>query len=175
MAAGGHLEFWWLDWSKCKNDARNGFSMPKLVGNVVLHSFRYQFVFKLHFQYGHRRQFWILASQKFRRREGHGGVFFSKYFKKLKSSLKPYYALSGHGTPRLHPTILTKSDIIYVYAHVYSHILTVLAFMNTRQIFIIHFIILSLRHFYLSYRIIALKSMLRYIIVHWSAAPHHSL
>ena len=59
MAAGGHLEFWWLDWSKCKNDARNGFSMPKLVGKVVLHSFRYQFVFKLHFQYGQRRPFWI--------------------------------------------------------------------------------------------------------------------
>ena len=39
MAAGGHLEFWWLDWSKYKNDARNWFSMPKLVGKVVLHSF----------------------------------------------------------------------------------------------------------------------------------------
>ena len=38
-------------------------------------------------------------------REGHGGYFFSKYFKELKSSVKPYYALSGHGTPRLHPTI----------------------------------------------------------------------
>ena len=58
-----------------KNDARNGFSMPTLVGKVVFHSFRYQFVFKLHFQYGHRRLFWILASHKFRRhfREGHGG------------------------------------------------------------------------------------------------------
>ena len=33
--------------------------MPKLVGKVVLHSFRYQFVFKLHFQYGHPRPFWI--------------------------------------------------------------------------------------------------------------------
>ena len=78
MAAGGHLEFWWLDWSKYKNDARNGFSVPKLVGKVVLHHFRYQFVFKLHFQYGHRRPFWILASHKFRRhfREGHGGYFF---------------------------------------------------------------------------------------------------
>ena len=58
-----------------KNDARNGFSMPKLVGKVVLHSFRYHFVFKLHFQYSHRQPFWILASHKFRRhfREGHGG------------------------------------------------------------------------------------------------------
>ena len=58
-----------------KNDARNGLSMPKLVGKVVLHSFRYQFVFKLHFQYGHRRPFWILASHKFRLhfREGHVG------------------------------------------------------------------------------------------------------
>ena len=33
--------------------------MPKLVGKVVLHSFPYQFVFKLHFQYGRRRPFWI--------------------------------------------------------------------------------------------------------------------
>ena len=75
--------------------------MPKLVGKVVFHSFRYQFVFKLHFEYGHRRPFWILASHKFRHhfREGHGGSFFSKYFKELKSSVKPYYALSGHGTP----------------------------------------------------------------------------
>ena len=50
-------------------------------------------------------EFWLLI--KFRRhfREGHGGKFFSKYFKELKSSVKPYYALSGHGTPRLHPTI----------------------------------------------------------------------
>ena len=61
--------------TKYKNDARNEFSMPELVGKVVLHSFRYQSVFKLHFQYGHRRPFWILASHKFRRhfREGHGG------------------------------------------------------------------------------------------------------
>ena len=70
--SGGHLEFWWLDWSKYKNDARNDFSMPKCVGSLLLHSFRYQFVFKLNFQYGHRRPFWILASHIFRRhfREG---------------------------------------------------------------------------------------------------------
>ena len=106
MAAGGHLEFWWLDWWKYQNEARNRFSMPKLVGKVVLHSFPYQFVLKLHFQYGRRRPFWILASHKFRHhfREGHGGLIFSKYFKELKSSVKPYYALGGHGTPRLHPT-----------------------------------------------------------------------
>ena len=106
MAEGGHLEFWWLDWSKYQNEARNGFSMPKSVGKVVLHSFPYQFVLKLHFQYGRRRPFWILASHKFRRhfREGHGGYIFSKYFKELKSSVKPYYALGGHGTPRLHQT-----------------------------------------------------------------------
>ena len=36
---------------------------------------------------------------------GSWGLIFSKYFKQLKSSVKPYYALSGHGTPRLHPTI----------------------------------------------------------------------
>ena len=109
MAAGGHLEFWWLDWSKYKNDARNVFSMPKLLGKVVLHSFWCQFVFKLHFQFGRRRPFLILASHKFCRhfREGHGNLIFSKYFKKLKSSVKLYYALSGHGTPRLHPTICT--------------------------------------------------------------------
>ena len=35
---------------------------------------------------------------------GSWGLFFSKYFKELKSSVKPYYALGGHGTPRLHPT-----------------------------------------------------------------------
>ena len=35
---------------------------------------------------------------------GSWGLFFSKYFKELKSSVKPYYALSGHGTPRSHPT-----------------------------------------------------------------------
>ena len=106
MATGGQLEFWWLDWSKYKNDARNGFSKPKLVGKVVLHSFQCQFVFNFHFHYGRRRPFWILSSHKFRRhfREGHGGKIFSKYFKEPKSSVKPYYALSGHGTPRLHPT-----------------------------------------------------------------------
>ena len=60
--AGGHLEFLWLDWSKYRNNARNWFSIPKLVGKMVLHSFRYQFVFKLHFQYGHRWPFWILDS-----------------------------------------------------------------------------------------------------------------
>ena len=64
MAAGGHLEFWWLDWSKYKSDARNWFSMPKLVGKVVLPSFPYQFVFKLHFQYGHWHHFgfWLLTN-----------------------------------------------------------------------------------------------------------------
>ena len=36
---------------------------------------------------------------------------FSKYFKELKSSVKPYYALGGHGTPRLHPTIYTHTHI----------------------------------------------------------------
>ena len=78
MAAGGHLEFWWLDWWKYNNDARNRFSMPKLVGKMVLHSFRYEFIFKLHFQYGHRQPVWALASYKFRRYfcEGHGGYFF---------------------------------------------------------------------------------------------------
>ena len=75
MTAGSHLEFWWLDWSKYKNDDRNGFSIPKLVGKGVLHSFRYQFVFKLHFQYDHRRPFLIMAAHKFRShfREGNGG------------------------------------------------------------------------------------------------------
>ena len=35
-----------------------------------------------------------------------GVNFFPKYFKEIKSSAKPYYALRGHGTPRLHPTIM---------------------------------------------------------------------
>ena len=106
MADGGHLEFWCLDLSKYRNDARNGFPMLHLVGKVVLHGFLCRFVFKLLFQYGRRRPFWILASHEFRRHfcEGHGSSFFSKYFKELKSTVKPYYALGGHGTPRLHPT-----------------------------------------------------------------------
>ena len=86
---------------------------------MVLHSYPYQFVFKLHFQYGRRRPFWILASHKFRRhfREGHGGYIFSKYFKELKSSVKPYYALGGHGTPRLHPTKMYVYKSYSMYLH----------------------------------------------------------
>ena len=122
LVDGGHIEFWYLDSSKYKNYARNGFSMPKLVGKVVLHSFWYQFVFKLHFQYGHRRPFWILPSHKFRRhfRKGHGGKIFSKYVKELKSSVKPYYALSGHGTPRLHPTNCRMASYMYIWRQIFQ-------------------------------------------------------
>ena len=73
MAVGGHFDGW---------TGQNTKTMPEmdspLVGKMVLHSFRYEFVFKLHFQYGHRRPFWILASHKSRRhfRDGHGGYFF---------------------------------------------------------------------------------------------------
>ena len=56
----GHLEFWYLDSSKYKNDARNGLSIPHLVGKVILHGFLWPFTFKLHFQYGCRRPSWIL-------------------------------------------------------------------------------------------------------------------
>ena len=38
-----------LDWSKCKNDARNGLSMQHLVGKVVLHGLLYPFVFQVTF------------------------------------------------------------------------------------------------------------------------------
>ena len=64
MVAGGHLEFWWLDWSKYKNDARNGFSMPKLVGKVVLHSFWYQFVssYISNMATGGHFGFWLLTN-----------------------------------------------------------------------------------------------------------------
>ena len=60
LVYGGHLEFWYLDSSKYKNDARNGLSMPHLVGKVLLHGFLWPFTFKLHFQYGCRRPSWIL-------------------------------------------------------------------------------------------------------------------
>ena len=50
--------------------------------------------------------FWLLTNPAAIFARVMGGYFFSKYFKELKSSVKPYYALSGHGTPRLHPTII---------------------------------------------------------------------
>ena len=43
-----------------------------------------------------------------------GAKFFSKYFKELKSSAKPYYALSGHVTPRLHPTITCSIKVLFI-------------------------------------------------------------
>ena len=60
LVDGGHLEFWYLDSSKNKTDARNGLSMPHLVGQVILHGFLWPFTFKLHFQYGRRRSSLIL-------------------------------------------------------------------------------------------------------------------
>ena len=39
LVDGGHLEFWHLDSSKYKNVTRNRFSMPHLVGKVILHGF----------------------------------------------------------------------------------------------------------------------------------------
>ena len=60
LVDGGHLEFWYLDSSKYKNDVRNGLSMLHLVGKVILHGFLWPFTFKLHFQYGHRRPSWSL-------------------------------------------------------------------------------------------------------------------
>ena len=60
LVDGGHLEFWYLDSSKYKNDARNGLSMPHLVGKEILHGFLWPFTLKLHFQYGRRRPSWIL-------------------------------------------------------------------------------------------------------------------
>ena len=60
LVDGGHLEFWYLDSSKYKNDTRNELSMPHLVGKMTLHGFLWPFTFKLHFQYGHKRPSWIL-------------------------------------------------------------------------------------------------------------------
>ena len=60
LVDGGPLEFRYLDSSKYKNGARNGLSMPHLVGKVILHRFLWPFTFKLHFQYGRRRPSWIL-------------------------------------------------------------------------------------------------------------------
>ena len=161
LVNGGHLEFWYLDSSKYKNDARNGLPMLHLVGKVILHGFLWPFTFKLHFQYGRRRPSWILMvglveiqkrcqkwilHAKISRKSGitqlsisicfqvtfpiwpstaildfgfeqipppfsrgSWGLNFSKYFEELKSSVKPYYALGGHGTPRLHPTNMINS------------------------------------------------------------------
>ena len=58
LVNGGHLEFWYLDSSKYKNDARNGLSTPHLIGKVISHGFL--FTCKLLFQYGRRRPSWIL-------------------------------------------------------------------------------------------------------------------
>ena len=60
LVDGGHLEFWYLDSSKYKNDSGNGLSMPHLVWKVILHGFLWPFTLKLHFQYGRRRPSWIL-------------------------------------------------------------------------------------------------------------------
>ena len=43
--------------------------------------------------------FWLLTNSAANFARVMGAKFFSKYFKELKSSVKPYYALSGHGTP----------------------------------------------------------------------------
>ena len=96
-------------WGESTGDM-NGLTMPRLVGKVVLHRFLWPFLFKLHFQYGRRWPFWILASPKFHRHfsEGLGSSIFSKYPKELKSSVKLYYALGGHGTPKYHPTSRSK-------------------------------------------------------------------
>ena len=61
LVDGGHLEFLYLD-SKYKNDARNGLSMPHLVGKVISHGLLWPFTLKLHFQYGRRRPPWILMA-----------------------------------------------------------------------------------------------------------------
>ena len=48
--------------------------------------------------------FWLLTNSAAILARVMGAKFFSKYLKELKSSVKPYYAFSGQGTPRLHPT-----------------------------------------------------------------------
>ena len=60
LVDGGHLEFWYLDSSKYKDDARNWLSMPHLVRKVILHGLLWPFTSKLHFQYDRRRPSWIL-------------------------------------------------------------------------------------------------------------------
>ena len=56
--------------------------------------------------------FWLLTNSAAIFARVMGANFFSKYFKELKSSVKLYYALSGHGTPRLHPTNTSDSHQI---------------------------------------------------------------
>ena len=60
LVDGGYREFWYLNSSEYENDARNGLSLPHLVGKVILHGFLWPFTFKFHFQYGRRRPSWIL-------------------------------------------------------------------------------------------------------------------
>ena len=55
LVDGGHLEIWYLDSSKYKNDARNGLSIPHLEGKVILHGFLWPFTFN-----GRRRPSWNL-------------------------------------------------------------------------------------------------------------------
>ena len=65
------IQNFYFDSSKYENDARNGFPMPQLVGQVILHGFLCPLVFKLHFQYGRRRPSWILL---FRQKYKNGAI-----------------------------------------------------------------------------------------------------
>ena len=100
------LEFWWLDWSKYQNDARNGFSMPKLVGRMYYKAFDMILFWSYisNMAIGSHFGFWLLTNSAAIFARVMGAILFSRYFKELKSSVKPYYALSGHGTPRSHLT-----------------------------------------------------------------------
>ena len=86
-----------------KTDARNGFSMPNISRKNVITQLSISICF-INMATGGHFGSWLLANSAAILAGVMGAKFFSKYFKELKSSVKPYYALSGHGTPRLHPT-----------------------------------------------------------------------
>ena len=143
MVDGGHLEFWYLDSSKYKNDARNGLSMPYLVGKIILHGFLWPFTFKLHFQYGRRRPSWILmvgllkykndAKNGFSIPKLAGKVVLRSFRCQFVSKLHFQYARSGHGPTdctKLYIQLIGKqffagriaSAYIYIYIHIYIYI-----------------------------------------------------
>ena len=65
LVDGGHLEFWYLDSSKYKYDARNGPSMPHLVRKVILHGFLWPFTYIFNMAAGSLLEFWWLDWSKY--------------------------------------------------------------------------------------------------------------
>ena len=116
-----HAHMWWrpfvfiwcivytfLDLPKYTKGVINRLPMPHLVRKMVLHRFFMSIYFKFY-------SIWPPAAildfgfskilPPFSRRSWEL-IFFSKYPKELKSSIKTYYALGGHGSPGYHPTMM---------------------------------------------------------------------